>query len=254
MLGNRQLGRICSAPFQRRHYRAVINMARVCEDFSGTLGRYLSENGEYPYDLGLRTPIGRVSVRLYSPHDLLTVNEIFCRVDYPADSGTRVVVDLGSNVGISALYFLTRNPRSRCYLYEPDVRNSERLKRTMGGFERRYTLTEKAVSHKAGIVEFGIEPTGRYGGIGAKTGQTVAVECLEINAVLREVLEREEFIDILKVDTEGVELPTVEAIHPEFLARINRIYVEATPSQAIHPEMFRRRQYGSVCQLTNKNL
>ena len=124
----------------------------------------------------------------------------------------------------------------------------------MGGFERRYTLTEKAVSHKAGIVEFGIEPTGRYGGIGAKTGQTVAVECLEINAVLREVLEREEFIDILKVDTEGVELPTVEAIHPEFLARINRIYVEATPSQAIHPEMFRRRQYGSVCQLTNKNL
>lgn len=229
-------------------------MAWVCGNFGDNLGRYLTERGEYPYDLKLRTPIGRTPMRLYTPHDLLTVNEIFCRVDYPADRNTRVVVDLGSNIGISALYFLTRNLGCFCYLFEPDVRNVAKLKKTLEGMEGRYALTEKAVSHEAGQVEFGIESTGRYGGIGAKTGKSVSVECLEINAVLRSVLERADYIDVLKVDIEGVEIPTVEAIRPELLARIKRIYVEATPSQTIHPEMFRRRQYGGVCQLTNRNL
>ncbi len=40
----------------------------------------------------------------------------------------RVVVDIGSNIGISALYFLTRNPACRCWLYEPVPRNVERLR------------------------------------------------------------------------------------------------------------------------------
>ena len=254
MFGNRRIGRICAAPFQLRHYRALCNMACVCGNFVGNMRRYLTERGEYPYDLNLRTPIGRMPIRLYNPHDLLTLNEIFCRVDYPADRNTRVVVDLGSNIGISALYFLTRNLECFCYLFEPDIRNVAKLKKTLEGMESRYALTEKAVSHVAGQVEFGIESTGRYGGIGAKTGQSVSVECLEINAVLRSVLERADYIDVLKVDTEGVEIPTVEAIQPELLARIKRIYVEATPSQTIRPEMFRRRQYGGVCQLTNRNL
>lgn len=252
MLGNRRLERLCVAPFQPRHYRALFNMARAGNNFREVLRRYLTERGQYPYDLSVRTPIGRFPVRLYNPHDLLTLNEVFFRKDYPTMRNLRVVVDLGSNIGISALYFLTRNQDCRCYLYEPDPRNTAKLRHNLGGLEGRYMLAEKAVAHKAGQVDFGIEPTGRYGGIGAKTGQAITVQCLEINTVLLDVLSKEGRIDILKVDTEGVEIPTVEAIDREMLGRIGRIYVEATPPHRIHAGLFRQRQYGGVCQLIRK--
>ena len=42
----------------------------------------------------------------------------------------RAVIDLGSNIGISALYFLTRNADCRVWLYEPVPRNVERCART----------------------------------------------------------------------------------------------------------------------------
>jgi len=44
--------------------------------------------------------------------------EIFCRLDYLAKTDIKVVVDIGSNIGISALYFLSRNKQAKCYLFE----------------------------------------------------------------------------------------------------------------------------------------
>ena len=74
--------------------------------------------------VSVNTPVGMYDMTLYSCHDILTVNEIFCRNDYPASQDLRVVVDIGSNIGISAAYFLTRNNQVRCYLFEPDPKNN----------------------------------------------------------------------------------------------------------------------------------
>jgi hypothetical protein len=103
-------------------------------------------------------------------------------------------------------------------------------------------------------MEFGIEATGRYGGIGLRTGHTITVDCLDINDVISDVLSREGTIDILKVDTEGVEIKTVEAIRPELARKIRRIYLEARPSYQLHAGPFRQKQHGSVCHLINQNL
>ena len=59
-------------------------------------------------------------------------------------------------------------------------------------------------------MRFGVEPTGRYGGIGLELDGSIEVDCLEINDVLERVLEREPAIDVLKLDTEGLELATVQ--------------------------------------------
>jgi FkbM family methyltransferase len=194
-----------------------------------------------------------ISPNLYSHHDLLTVNEIFCRNDYFADESIKIVVDFGSNIGISALYFVTRNLQSKCYLYEPDKRNVEKLRENMSGFEGRYTIFEKAVSYESGRLEFGIEATGRYGGIGVQTGQTIIVDCLNVNDVISEILDREGVIDILKIDTEGVEVRTVEAIEPELAKGIRRIFLEARPEHGLHSALFVQEQYGPVCRLTNRH-
>jgi FkbM family methyltransferase len=164
----------------------------------------------------------------------VTVVEVFCRLDYAAPPDVGVVVDLGSNIGISALYFLTRNPHCRCRLFEPVARNVERLRENLAGFEGRYELTEAAVWDRAGTVTFGVEPSGRYGGIGVPAAESIEVPCLEIN----DVLEREPSIDVLKVDTEGAEVATVAAIRPDLQARIRLIYLETMDRPVLHPERF----------------
>jgi len=120
MLGNRSIKQVLKAITGKQHYIALFNMAKNYPDFLNNTIRYLTTTGFYPYDIEIRTPTGIVKPKIYSSHDMLTVNEIFCRLDYKADKNINIVVDLGSNIGISALYFLSRNNESRCYLYEPD--------------------------------------------------------------------------------------------------------------------------------------
>ena len=254
MLGNRRLKQVLKAIIEKQNYTVLINMRKYYPDFLKNAFRYITASGTYPYDISIKTPTGIIKPRLYSHHDLLTVNEIFCRLDYPADGNIKVVVDIGSNIGISALYFLTRNNKSKCYLYEPDKRNIEKLKLNLSDFSGRYILYDKAVSFESGQLEFGIEPTGRYGGLGINTKEKIIVDCLEINDIIGSVLDKEDYIDILKIDTEGVEIKTVEAIERSLLKRIKKIYLEAKPERQLHPDTFKQRQYGSVCQLEKKQI
>jgi len=253
MIGNRTTKQMVKAIFGRHHYTAFINMFHVYSRPWENLWRYLTANGDYPYEVEIKTPTGVVKPILYSYHDLLTVNEIFCRQDYSAANNINIVVDIGSNIGISALYFLSRNIFSKCYLFEPDSRNIEKLRKTLFMFEDRYKLFENAVSSNAGEFEFGIEETGRYGGLTVKSTKNIKVQCLEINTILERILATEKIIDILKIDTEGVEIDTVNAIKPEYLKFIKKIYLEAHPQSNLHATSYYQRQYGSVCQLVTKS-
>ena len=253
MLGGRSPALIRSEIAQPSNYAALWRMLRLYRAPGRNLGRYLLGRGEYPYRCRTRTPLGEVAPTLYSHQDMLTMNEVFCRRDYAAGPELGVVVDIGSNIGISALYFLTRNDRSRCHLYEPVPENVERLRRNLAGFEDRYEVHEVAVADREGPVEFGIEPTGRYGGIGLNYESTIEVECLEINRVLDHVIAREGRIDLLKLDTEGMELDTVRAIRPELLETIGVVYFEWDDEPAdLEAEGFERSYANSTCALRNR--
>lgn len=236
---------------QRRHYTALANMFRVYRSPLPTLARYGLGIGHYPCQIPVRTPLGWFNPTLFSHHDLLTLNEIFCRLDYRLDPVPEVVVDLGSNIGLSGLYFLTRAPTVRCHLYEPVPQNLERLEANLGRVRERATLNPYAVGDAEGEVEFGIELSGRYGGIGRATGHSIAVRCRSINSVLEDVLARETKIDLLKIDTEGAEERTVRAIDTAYLERIGAIYLEARPPLPLLPGRFSQEQYGEVVRLFN---
>lgn len=215
------------------------------------LYRYASQRGEYPYVCEMRTPIGGVSAELGSWHDMVTVTEIFCRLDYRAQSTVKTVVDIGSNIGISALYFLTRNRTAHCYLAEPDPRNVARLRRNLAPFADRYTLYECAVSDVLGMFDFGVESTGRYGGIGLDLPDSIRVQCREINDLLQAVIANAGRIDIVKLDTEGMEERTVRAIRPRVLREINLIYLESlVPLEPLHPDSTHQTKRLATWRLT----
>jgi FkbM family methyltransferase len=252
-LGGRSPALIRSEIAQPSNYVALWRMLRRYRAPGRNLGRYLLGRGEYPYRCRVRTPRGEVAPTLYSRHDMLTMNEVFCREDYAAGPELRVAVDIGSNVGISALYFLTRNDQCRCHLYEPVPENLSRLRDNLAGLENRYELHEAAVADRAGPVEFGVEPTGRYGGIGLTYERSIEVDCLEINSVLEDVLAREDRIDLLKLDTEGMELDTVRAIRPELLRRIGVVYFECDHEPAdLEADGFDRSYANSTYALRNR--
>ncbi len=127
MLGDRPAGLIARAILEPSQYAAVARMVRRYPAFPDVLKRYLLGGGHYPYACRVRTPTGEVAPTTYTHHDIFTVQEVFGREDYRAARDLSVAVDIGSNIGISALYFLTRNRDARCYLYEPVPRNVERL-------------------------------------------------------------------------------------------------------------------------------
>ncbi len=229
MLNDRSLWLIARNVTRPSNYLALAQMTRVYEHPTEGALRYFFGHGNYPCTVGLRTPLGPQSVTLSNSHDAVTVHEIFCRKDYECPTPPEVVVDLGSNIGISALYFLTRSPSSHCELYEPDPRNIPRLLQNLQEFEGRYTLHETAVSDSEGILPFSREQTGRYGTLDihpddAKEKIDVRVE--HINTVLQQAISHHGTIDLLKVDTEGSELRTVMAIEPELLAHVRRIVLE----------------------------
>jgi FkbM family methyltransferase len=237
-----------------RNYAALWRMWRLYPRFRENLGRYFLGRGEYPYNCEVRTPAGLVAPTLYSTHDMWTMNEVFCREDYGADPRARVVVDIGSNIGISALFFLTRSPSCRCWLFEPVPRNVERLRRNLSGYEDRFEIQEVAVAAASGRVEFGVEDSGRYGGIGVETGHSMEVACVGINDVLEEVLGSAPAVDILKIDTEGTELEIIRAIRPELLGRVRSAYLEVERRPESAPGAFESRFHNQTWVLRNRSL
>jgi FkbM family methyltransferase len=236
-----------------RNYRALWRTARVYGKPGQAMRRYFLGGGAYPYRCPVRTPAGTVAPMLHSSHDMFTVNEVFCREDYAAGPELRTVVDIGSNIGISALYFLTRDPECRCFLYEPVPRNVQRLRENLAGFEGRFELTESAVAVTAGTAGFGVEDSGRYGGIGVATGQTIEVTCLGINDVLERALESAPRIDVLKIDTEGTELEILAGVSPDLLIRVRTVYLETESRPPAVPEAFEAGFRNDTLVLRNRH-
>lgn len=219
-----------SAPFRPRNYRAVANTFRVYTNPGEALRRYVWGTGTFPWHTELRTPLGRVPVLVPHAHDVRTVNEVFCRHDYGTQA-PRVVVDVGANVGISALYFLTRRPDSVVHCWEPLASNLTSLAANVAFAGSRCRVHPVALAPAAGRARFLAEPVGRYSGLAEHTQRTAAhqvieVECQAVEDAVSEVLAEHGHIDLLKIDTEGSEEALIAALPAGDLTRIGWVVYE----------------------------
>jgi FkbM family methyltransferase len=252
LLGDRPLGFIAREVVRPANWVALSRMPRCYSHPLDGARRYFTTSGKYPHRFEIRTPQGIVAPTLYSQHDMITVNEVFCREDYRVAAEAEVVVDVGSNIGISALYFLTRSPSARVWLYEPVPRNVHRLRRNLEPFENRWSLDQVAVADRAGEESFSVEPTGRYGGLGGPHAETIRVRVRHIDEVLGEVLELERRIDVLKIDTEGAEASALRAASPTLIERVGVIYVEDMEGAVGNLPGFHGSRRASVLRLVSR--
>ena len=244
----RNLKTVFHSMLQWRHYRAFINIVMYHRNPIEFLGRYLFKLGQYPCVQKLKCNGVELDLTVYSWHDILTLNEIFFRTDYPIDGGDKIIIDFGSNIGISAAYFLSASEGSFCYLFEPLPMNVSRLKNNLKEFEGRYKLESVAVDLADGESKFGYKSTGRYGGIGLDTGSYITVPCIDAVKVVKETINRHGAIDVLKMDIESREMQIIDAIPKPSWSKIKKVFVEYTFASNPLSESHNYVQHGSVAQ------
>jgi FkbM family methyltransferase len=244
---------VLQSVLQLRHYRAFLNIILHHHNPIEFLGRYLFKLGHYPCVQKLKCNNVDLNLTVYSWHDILTLNEIFFRKDYPVTRGDKIIIDFGSNIGISAAYFLSASEGSFCYLFEPLPMNVSRLKENLRRFEGRYKLECAAVDLADGESNFGYEATGRYGGIGLDTGSYITVPCLDAVRVVKETIDKHGAIDVLKMDIESREQQIINAIPRASWSKIKKVFVEYTFVSNPLSESHKYAQHGSVAQFLPKD-
>lgn len=245
-IGKRSIGDFGRRLLDRNNYKAIPRFLEVHHrPFRVMLEEILSLGG-YPRTIAIKTPTGPVEVELFSAADLSTLNLIFCRQDYYVPENARVVVDVGSNIGLSALFWLTRDNRSFVYCYEPAPISYDRLTANLRNFKHRIEARREAVSNFSGLAQLGLEPSGVYSSLDLSSTQSVDCRVVHINDILGPVIERHGQVDVLKLDSEGHELRTLEAIAPDYWKHIRCINVDCRGASQFVPRDFRRDHVASA--------
>ncbi len=150
--------------------------------------------------------------------DLLALEQVFLDGQYDVESiapeTVEFIVDLGGNIGVTAMLWARRYPAARMVLVEPDPGNFALLERNTAVFRDRCLLINAAVSDRCGQTSF-FRSEREYGHSLLKGDDCVSeirVETLTMPAILhRAGFPR---VDLLKMDIEGGEqivMPTIDS-------------------------------------------
>lgn len=145
----------------------------------------------------------------------------------PARNDVRTIVDVGANVGASALFWRARYPAARLLCFEPIAGNFELLSQNLAGYASTECYNEGLGSVDAQLDMIASPGIGNEGGWslyqrGQKGGEVrQRVTIRRSGARLAEL--GVSAIDILKVDTEGHEREILRGLEPEILERTRYI-------------------------------
>ena len=225
---------------QRETYVALLRSLWIVKQPIRTLLREAFASSLKQREVQVRTPLGPFDIRLRSAVDLSTVLGVFCRQDYAPPADSRVVIDIGANIGIATLFFLSRNHRAIVYAYEPVEDNLEMFRRNVEPLRERCQLNAVAVAPETGTVDFAVEPTGKFGGMDVASERTIRVPCIALNEVLESVVSKHGNVDCLKLDVEGSERQLLQSLDRSFWRRIRCIYAENSDSRTFMSADFAR--------------
>jgi len=129
-----------------------------------------------------------------------------------ADKGGATFIDIGANIGLISLYFLSKIPNSTIFAFEPGPHPYKLFSDTIeqNKLEKNIKLFNCALSDKIGKTQFFTHVTKHSSGDGFKdTKRAGKTKKIEVDATTLDKWWYENskpFIDIIKIDTEGAEL------------------------------------------------
>src|SRR6185436_10385318 len=133
----------------------------------------------------------------------LYVSEIYY---FSASSPEPLIVDCGSNIGLSVLYFKRLYPKCRVIAFEPDKATFEMLEQNVRSNNLAgVTLVKKALYDSAGSVPFYVSP--EQPGLLVQSTRKENLVRSQVTSVETEMLSTylTEPVDFVKMDIEGAE-------------------------------------------------
>jgi FkbM family methyltransferase len=156
----------------------------------------------------------------YEVLEEIFVDEIYA-LDFPSQVAT--IVDLGSNVGVSALYFKTLHPSARVLAVEPNPALLGRLRRNLGELDG-VVVASVAVTEREGEARLQV-PSGSWSGRLGE-GRGYPVPTVTLNRLLAE--HGLPTVDLLKFDIEGAEFGALKVAD---LSRVDALVGELHPDR-----------------------
>ena len=156
-------------------------------------------------------------------------NDIFAGNTYPNISfvsGVKTILDIGANVGAASVYLAMAYPNAQVYAFEPGSVALPLLQQNVAPLRNvsvfpygLYSMRKAApLFHgKHDSVESSVCSTGRTAG----TGEAIRLE--SASQFLSE--HNINIVDILKIDTEGCEVPILQSLS-NYLSQVKVLYVE----------------------------
>ncbi len=139
---------------------------------------------------------------------------------FETDSKEPVIYDCGANIGMSCLYFKKLYPNARIRAFEADPKLAEVLKKNLSkNGIADIEIIDKAVWIDENGIEFSSE--GADGGSIYGSGNRIEMKSIR----LKNYLENEDKVDMLKIDIEGAEYDVLKDCE-ESLENVQNIFVE----------------------------
>jgi len=143
---------------------------------------------------------------------------------FPADKESLVIYDCGSNIGLSLLFFSEKYPNARIVAYEPSPIVFDVLEENI----RNNIPNPRRIHLHPQAVWIASETRPIYQGTGSDAGNfdQFGPEVAVVDTVdLRTVLEKEDYVDFLKMDIEGAENKVIPHLLP-VLHKIGALFIE----------------------------
>lgn len=141
----------------------------------------------------------------------------------PQTLNPAVILDIGSNIGISSIYFARRFPRARIYAFEPVPENVALLSRNVAPYPNVRVLPVALGQTNGQIEMLASDTPHNLGGFsfyrqGSDPDRKIKVRMLDVNMALHEL--GIECVDLIKIDTEGCEYDILTALSERVLRSV----------------------------------
>jgi FkbM family methyltransferase len=139
---------------------------------------------------------------------------------------SKVIVDIGANVGFFAVYAAAINPEVEIHAFEPFPKNVAQMeKNLLLNSSRQIHVHSEAVADKTGVATLYFTPGDDSGcSLNESQGQSCSVNVVSVNDLFR--ICGIEKCDLLKMDCEGSELAILAALSPGRLEKIGAVIME----------------------------
>jgi len=124
----------------------------------------------------------------------------------PKRVGSKVLIDIGGNIGMSSIYF--KDKFKDIYTFEPNPTIFECLKENTKEYDNIHIFNEAIFTYDGDLDMFGVdgeEPQSYHYYHSKKQTMRIVTKCRSLKTVLKE--EKIDAVDLLKVDAEGAEYP-----------------------------------------------